>query len=547
MKYITILLLFFFSYQLNAQQPNILWIVCEDISPTLSFYGDSTAKTPKLDQLATESLIYNNAFANVGVCAPSRSAIITGKYPTSIGTMHMRAGKDITSWGKRKYKTVLEIKDIAEKPIREYSVVLPEQVKCFSEYLRGAGYFCTNNDKTDYQFAAPVTAWDQNSKKAHWRNRREGKPFFSVFNFNVTHESKLWKNADLPLTVSPDAVPVPPYFADNETTRQDIARHYSNIELLDAQVGKLLEELEEDGLYDNTIIFFYSDHGGPLPRQKREIYDSGLKVPFMVRMPKGEDAGRTDHLISFVDLAPTVLSLAGIAPPDHMDGQAFLGIHQAAPRNYVFGSSDRFDDFTDRSRMVRNQKYLYVRNYYPEKTKYKDVKYRKNIPSMNSLLEMKDKGNLNDIQMQWFASKDKEELFDCESDPHQLHNLAEDREHQQVLTTLRRQLLQQSSQLPDWGQIPESEMIDLMWPEGKQPKTATPEIQIKGNQVNLTCETAGASIAYLFSDYSNEAHSLDSDWQLYSEPFAWEEGKHLSVMAERIGFEESEVGRWPGK
>ncbi|PHR93963.1 MAG: sulfatase, partial [Leeuwenhoekiella sp.] len=178
------------------QRPNILWIVTEDISPTLSMYGDSTAQTPNLDALAKESLIYDKAYSVVGVCAPSRSAIVTGMYPTSLGTMHMRTGRDIQSWGTREYSKSVGRVDLAGDSIREYAAVIPEYVRGFPEYLRKAGYFTTNHQKTDYQFAIPVTVWDQNSNDAHWRNREEEQPFFSVFNFDVTHESKIWKNAE---------------------------------------------------------------------------------------------------------------------------------------------------------------------------------------------------------------------------------------------------------------------------------------------------------------------------------------------------------------
>jgi len=377
----------------KLQQPNILWIVTEDISPTLSFYGDNTAKTPNLDALASESMIYDNAFATVGVCAPSRSAIITGMYPTSIGTTHMRTGKDVFSWGKREYKKDIPIKDINGKPIRQYSAVIPENVKCYTEYMRSAGYFCTNNEKTDYQFAAPITAWDENSRKAHWRNRPKNKPFFAVFNIGTTHESRLWKNENLPLTVNPKDVKVPPYLPDNEATRHTIARHYSNVELMDAEVGAFIKQLKDDGLYNNTIIFFYSDHGGPLPREKREIYDSGLKVPFMIKDINSKTKGRTDRLMSFVDLAPTMLSLAGTKIPNYIEGKAFLGTQQTEPRKYVFGSSDRFDEFSDRIRSVRSKRFLYLKNSFPELPKYKDVGYRKNIPMMTSFLNLKKKEN----------------------------------------------------------------------------------------------------------------------------------------------------------
>ena len=291
----------------EIERPNILWITCEDISPTLSIYGDSTALTPNLDALASESLVYEKAYSVVGVCAPSRSAIVTGMYPTSMGTMHMRTGKDVIGWGTREYAEHTDGEDIAGNPIREYAAVIPEYVKCFPEFLRKVGYFTSNNPKTDYQFAAPVTAWDENGRTAHWRHKKDGQPFFAVFNIEDTHESKIWKYSDRPLTVSKDSVTLPAYYQDTQISREDVARNYSNIEIMDKKVGEIIAQLKQDGLYDNTIIFFYSDHGGPLLRGKREIYESGLHVPFMVKDLKGT-TGRTDRMISFVDLAPTILS-----------------------------------------------------------------------------------------------------------------------------------------------------------------------------------------------------------------------------------------------
>lgn len=534
-----------FSQDLNVNQkgrPNILWIVTEDISPTISVYGDNTPKTPNLDALAKESIVYDNAFAVVGVCAPTRSSIITGMYPTSIGTMHMRTGNDVMSWGNREYKNEKELgrNDLENNPIRQYSAVIPDYVKCYTEYLRDAGYYCTNNQKTDYQFAAPVTAWDENNNKAHWRNAPKDKPFFSVFNIGVTHESMLWKNENLPLTVNPENVKVPPYLPDNEATRETVARNYSNIELMDKEVGELIQQLKDDGLYDNTIIFFYSDHGGPLPRQKREIYDSGLKVPFMIKGINGE-IGRTDRMVSFVDLAPTMLSLAGIEPPKYLEGQAFSGKYEAEKRDYIFGSSDRFDEFSDRIRAIRNKKYLYLRNDYPELPKYKDVSYRKQIPMMPSFLELEKEGKLNNIQHSWFETKTKEELYDCESDPYNLDNLAENPEFASILAEMRTALANQMKNRPDLGLQPEAQLIYQMWPNYEQPITASVEINQTGNNITLSSPTKGASIAYIVSDYPNESLDFNSGWKLYTGPFSVEKGMFIYTMAQRIGYKESDI------
>lgn len=523
-----------------VKQPNILWIVTEDISPTLSFYGDATAKTPNLNQLANESMIYDNAFTVVGVCGPSRSAIITGMYPTSIGTMHMRTSHDVFSWGKRDYSAEVDIKDLEGNAIRKYSAVIPEDVKCYTEYLREAGYYCTNNYKTDYQFAAPVTSWDENNQQAHWRNVPKNRPFFSVFNIGTTHESRLWKNEDLALTVNPKDVSVPPYLPDNEATRKTIARHYSNVELMDAEVGQIIKQLKEDGLYNNTIIFFYSDHGGPLPRQKREIYDSGLKVPFIIKGIDGE-TGRIDRLISFVDLAPTMLSLAGVKPPKYMEGKAFLGTYEAKQRDYIFGSSDRFDEFTDRIRAVRTKKYLYLRNDFPELPKYKDVTYRKNIPMMTAFLELKEKNQLDGEEQLWFQTKTKEELYDVEADPHNLNNLALNSQYQDQLKTMRQLLDNHLSDREDFGLIPEAQMIEMMWPNSEQPKTASVITIKKENKIVLSCETKAASMAYILSDIPLDSLDFNSGWKLYTAPIKVKPNQYLYTIAHRIGFEASEI------
>ena len=529
--------------KVEKAQPNILWIVTEDISPMLSFYGDDTAKTPNLDALANESVVYDNAFAVVGVCGPSRSSIITGMYPTSIGTMHMRTGFDIQSWGKRAYKTETNRFDLEGNEIIQYSTVIPEEVKCFTEYLRRDGYFTTNNQKTDYQFASPITSWDQNSTKAHWRNRKENQPFFSVFNYDVTHESKIWKYADKPLTVKPDAVPVPPYYQDTKTSRTDIARVYSNIELLDIKVGKLVQQLKDDGLYDNTIIFFYSDHGGPLPRQKRELYESGLQVPFMVKGLDGK-TGRSDQMVSFVDLAPTVLSLANIEAPNHIQGKAFLGKYVNEKRKVAFGTSDRFDEFTDRSRTVYFDDFIYIKNDFPEKVWYKDVSYRKQVPMMTEMLSLREAGKLNATQLKWFSDKPKEELYNRKKDPHNLNNLAQNSNHKNQLEKGRLLISEfKMQQFEDKAMQPEAQMVKDMWPNFEQPITATVDIQIENGLATLSSKTKGASIAYIISNELSQDYDFDSPWQLYSKPVQLKKGEVIYVIAERIGYKESEIGQ----
>ncbi|UXX79826.1 sulfatase [Reichenbachiella carrageenanivorans] len=524
-----------------AQQPNILWVTCEDISPTLSMYGDSTAQTPNLDRLATESMIFNEAFATVGVCAPARSSIITGMYPIAIGTQNMRTGHDMAGWGSRDYSSPSNAVDINGDSIPLYSAVIPAEVKCFTEYLRTAGYFCTNNAKTDYQFAAPVTAWDENSNQAHWKHRKEGQPFFSVFNINVSHESFLWKNKDKPLTADPAAVSLPPYFPDTETIRNDVARNYSNIELMDAEVGEKLKELEDAGLLDNTIIFFFSDHGGPLPRGKRLHYESGLRVPMMVRIPDRLQQTYNNDMISFVDLAPTVLALAGVEAPAYLQGEDFLGNDAVSPRPYVFGSGDRFDEFSDRVRTVISKDYVYVRNYHPELPAYKDNSYRKKIPMMNELLAMSESDQLNSDQNYWFRkTKTDEEFYLRRADPSSLNNLIDDPSYTAEIQALSLAMDTWLAEVNDQGAIPEKEMFLNMWPEGKQPQTAQPIAKVKKSVATLKAVGEGVSLAYTISDESI-APDLDAGWQLYTTPVPLKKGQYLYALANRIGYKDSEI------
>lgn len=545
-KFIFFLIFSQFIFSQN-KKPNILWIVCEDISPTLSFYGDNTAKTPNLDALAKESLIYDNAFATTPVCGPSRSAIITGMLPSSIGTMHMRTGKDVQSWGNLKYKDTVKdhlgnlVTDLKGNQIREYSAVIPEQVKCFTEYLRANNYYCTNNQKTDYQFAVPQSAWDENNGKAHWKNTPKGQPFFSVFNFGETHESKIWETQNS-LTVNPNDVPIPEYYPDNETIRNDLARLYSNIELLDVKVGKLILELKKDGLYDSTIIFFYSDHGGPLPRQKREIYDSGLKVPFLIRFPNADHKGRTSQLVSFTDLAPTILSLVNIKPPKYMDGQAFLGNYKAKDRTFIYATSDRFDEFTDRIRVVRDNQFLYVKNYHTKLPKYKNVSYRFKIPLMINILQNKDKNLLNSSQNYWFQPKTNEELYDCKNDPFQLNNIANNPLYAKKMQKLRKLVIEQFEDKLDYGKYNEADLINIMWPNGIQPKTSTVNYTIINKTITLNCATEGASISYLMVDKTaTEQITQNSKWQLFTKPIKLAPNSKIIAKASRIGYKESEI------
>jgi len=512
-----------------ANTPNILWLVAEDLSPMIPPFGDNTVATPNLSRLANEGIRYTRVFSSSGVCAPSRAAIATGMYQNRIGAQHMRT---------------TNIADFGVEGIIPYEAVPPPEVKMHSQYFREAGYYTSNNAKEDYQFRKSVTAWDDSSSTAHWRNRAEGQPFFSVFNFGITHESQIWAQADNPLLVDENLdVPVPPYLPNTEISRKDIRQVYSNIVAMDRQVGEILDQLEDDGLLDSTIIFWYSDHGGPLPRQKRLLYDSGLHLPLIIRFPDQFRAGETDtQLISFVDFKSTILSLVGIQPPDYVDGRAFLGDYVTTPsRKYIHGAADRFDSEYDMIRAVRDQRFKYLRNFNPEKPYYLPLNYREQMPLMQEMLRMRDAGELNQVQAQWFrASKEEEELFDTDSDPHELNNLATHPDYAEKLLELRQEMESWMEFIQDKGLMSEPDLIESMWPNGIQPITSAPIVSKAGDdsRIKLHSDIDGASIGYQLLGPEQEA---GDNWQIYQKPISLSADQRLLVIAHRIGFKPSNI------
>lgn len=520
-------------------RPNILWISLEDTTPRFGCYGDSIARTPNIDALAAGGCRYPNAFSTAGVCAPSRSAIITGMYQTSIGTHHMR--------------TAHTNKHTPDMPT-PYSAVPPPYVKTFTEYLRGAGYYCSNNSKTDYQFTPPVTAWDDCSNEGHWRNRESGQPFFSVFNPTVTHESGMWERNERPLTTNPDDVELPPYLPDTRKSREALARHYDNLAIADARVGELLGELDEDGLTENTIVFLWSDHGEGLPRGKRWPYDAGIRIPLIVRWNGEVSAGSVnEQLVSLIDLGPTVLSLCGVEAPQHLQGQPFLGPDKDE-RDYIFATRDRYDESYDMIRAVRDRKYKYIRNYYPEKPYLLWIPYRNRHPIMQEMWRLYAEDQLDRNQSVMFQyPRPAEELYDVENDKYELNNLVEDASHTVVLDRMRNTLAEWQSDFGDLGSVSEEQMVSQWYPNGIQPQTASP-IFIPINATNpgmetthesrewngplllqLHCSTHGASIAY------TTENGDDVTWQLYTEPLRLPKGETtVRTKAIRIGYKESE-------
>lgn len=473
--------------QKSTDKPNVIWITCEDISPYIGAFGDKVISTPNIDALAKDGVKYTSTYTVAGVCSPSRSGIITGMYPTSIGTQHMR--------------TEAVDERFRPKEVPNYSAVIPEYVRAFPEYLRKEGYYTSNNQKEDYQFRTPVTVWDESSPAADYKNRKEGQPFFSVYNFFITHESLVMKYADT-LTVNPQDVKIPEYYENTPTTRKDIANLFTRIETMDKQVGELIKRLKKEGLYENTYIFFFSDHGGNLPWMKREILERGTHIPFVVKFPQEQRAGaEVKNLISSVDFAPSVLSLAGIQPPKYFQGQAFLGKYTTdKARKYVFAARDRMDEKYDRVRAVRDGRFRYIYNYMPNQPKYQDLVYRWGIPMMKEMLDRKSKNEIkNPYLLDWFKpTKPVEELYDVQNDPDEVHNLADNPKYADKLKELRAAFRKWEKEVGDMSSVPEKEMVVDRWWSGKDkaPVTAVPVIVKKENGAVIECATKGASIGY---------------------------------------------------
>lgn len=539
----------------GAKKPNILWLVLEDMSPILPDYGDNTIRTPHISKLAKEGIKYTNAYSTSGVCAPSRATLALGMYPSSIGANHMRTTSNSEETG-----------------LPKYAAVPPPEAKMLSQYLRELGYYTTNNYKTDYQFIAPKNAWDESGVYAHWRHRPANKPFFAVVNFTTTHESGLFEPYGIreiesrhyfaddsariaklstnpnhktrptatPIHISENVTfPVPPYLPDTPLVRRDLWKMYNNLAETDRQIGAVLEQLVQDDLLDSTIIFLYADHGGPMPRQKRLIYDSGLKVPLIIRFPDGFRAGTVDErMLSFVDFAPTTLKLAGMDTPSHMHGQDFIE-NNAEQRQYIHAAADRFDGFTDVIRAVKNKRFKYIRNYRPEQGYYLPVAYREKIPTMQELLRLRKAGKLTPFQAQWFrASKQKEELFDTYNDPYELHDIAKVPEYSEVLQALSNEMDRWLNEVGDRPAMPEKQLINQLWlGSATQPKTAKPHVKIKHNKVHITSATEGASISYKLIVNNYEP----TTWEQYVAPFVVPPNTKLKVVAQRIGYLESEL------
>ena len=425
------------SQEKKQEQPNVLWIVSEDNSPFFGCYGDEFATTPTFDNLAKEGVLYVNAFANAPVCAPARSTIISGVYPPSMGTQNMRST----------YPT-------------------PELIQFFPKYLKEAGYYTTNNSKEDYNMKKPEGVWDVSSNKAHYKNRKEGQPFFAIFNLKVTHESSIHKSIpNEKLRHDPAKVKLPPYHPDTPEMRHDWAQYYDKIEDLDGQVAKILQELEDLGLAENTIVAYYGDHGGVLARSKRFVYESGTRVPMIWRFPEmykhlapAKPNTKLDRLVSFVDLAPTMLSLTGIQIPEYMQGSAFLGSQEQAPEAYVHLFRGRMDERIDMVRAVRDKQYRYIKNYMPHRIYGQYIEYLWRAPSCKSWEDAYKAGKCNEAQSAFWNRKPAEELYDVTQDPWEVNNLAEDPKYADVVKRMRAENERWMLEIRDTGLMPEGAM-----------------------------------------------------------------------------------------
>lgn len=516
MKRLALLLFLFLIFLFSAacaappERPNLLWIIAEDFSPDLGCYGNPLVYTPNLDHLAEEGVRYTHAFVTAPVCSPSRSAIAVGMYQTSVGAHQHRSHR---TDGYR----------------------LPEGIHVFTHYLKQAGYHTSNltdavpgargTGKTDFNFNLedPFEATD-------WSRREPGQPFYAQINFSETHRA-FHRFPQRP--VDPSQVQLPPYYPDHPAVRLDWALYLETAQNLDAKVGKVLQHLEREGLADDTIVFFFSDHGRPMPRGKQFLYEGGIRIPLIVRIPEkfrpqGFVPGTvSSNLVSAIDITVTTLKLAGIEPPAHMQGRVFLG-PQAEAREYIVAARDRCDETVDRIRCIRTRRYKYIRNFLPERAWtqgniYKDTAY----PPLRVMRDLEAAGKLTPEQARFMApTRPPEELYDLEADPHELNNLASIPQQQATLEKLRGLLEDWIRESADGGEIPEERL-----PEEYDYRTRVDDwsthpfsrVEKAGGLMRVICEgkrgdlrrsfvTAGGELAVQFRARSREIRELSVYW-----------------------------------
>jgi uncharacterized sulfatase len=518
--------------QAATSRPNILWISCEDISSNLGCYGDPHAITPNLDRLASQGVRFTRAFTPAGVCAVVRSGVITGMYPPSIGSQHMRS-----------------------------RIIPPPDVKAFAEILRAAGYFTTNRSKTDYQFNPTPSIWDrQGGRHKDWQERSDpNQPFFSVVNITVCHESQIRHSERQHQRVierigrdkqrDPEKVgdTLPAYLPNTEAVRKNWAWYHDNITLMDKMAGEVLDRLQQDGLADDTLVVFWSDHGMGMPRGKRWIYDTGTLIPLIMRWPGKLAAGSVrEDLTSVLDLPPTMLNAAGIEVPRSMHGRVLIGDDTQSEPSYLFFHRDRMDEAYELQRAARDRRWKYIRNYLPERTYAQHIDYMDKMPAMQDWRRFAAEGKLVGGQKNWFAAKKPiEELYDTETDPWELNNLAAVPQYSERLARMREATERWQQEIGDTGMVPEAVLMEEMKPDGKAPRTEPPKIAIDREVVSLSCKTEGASIVYQLRGDDGWG-----DWRLYTKSFSIGEsggpaadvgGSRIKAQASRLGFADSEI------
>ncbi|MBT2513626.1 sulfatase [Arthrobacter sp. ISL-30] len=536
------------------KQPNVLWISTHDINPDLGCYsgvwpGAEYAVTPNLDRLAQEGARFDLAFASAPVCAPARSAIYTGCFPTAIGTMHMRT-----------------------------KAVPPPEVHLLPEYFRQQGYYCTNNVFTDFQVDVPSVVFDELSPTAHWRKRPDpSTPFFAAFHGMTTHESRIYLDDDAFARETEHvadtdrhylaAAPLPPYYPDTPVFRRSWARYADLITEMDHWVGTILDQLEEDGLAENTIVVFWSDHGRGMPRAKRWATEAGLREPLLIRWPGMIEPGtvRTD-LVHTMDLAPTMLQACGLPVPPHMHGTPLLtsdGSFIDNPNKYVYGGRDRMDEAEDTTRTVRDKRFRYTRHYHPDRSPMQHTDYPDNLATWAEFRRLaseearqlacgEKRSQFTKLQRTLVAAfKAEEELYDLTADPHETRNLAKDPGHAPVIVRMREVLGQWQERYGDLGLLAEDELIEGWRPAGKVPSTAAPQVVPTPKGLVACCLTPGSSIGWTTdapgpvreSGLMDRAIGVPADdgrsWHLYTAPVTVTASETVWFKAWRLGYRPS--------
>jgi arylsulfatase A-like enzyme len=421
----------------ESERPNIVWIVVEDMSCHFSYQGETTISTPNVDRLAAEGVVFDRAYITCPVCSPSRSAMITGMYQTTIGAHNHRSFR-----GEIKHE-------------------LPDPVRTIPDIFREAGYYVCNGagsaakkrGKTDYNFNYANTLYDG----PNWGKRAEGQPFFAQFQL---HGGKN-RNANVPNPVDSADVTLPPYYPDDPVLREDWAQYLNSVLFVDHEVGQIMDRLEQDGVADNTVVIFITDHGISHARGKQFLYEEGTRIPFIVWAP-GRVRGGTvrDDFVAHIDMAATSLHFAGIPIPDYMEARTLFG-GEADPRDYVVSARDRCDETVERIRSVRKGQFDYIRNFYPQRPHLQPNRYKDNKPILLRMREMYEAGDLegHPAERLYTTPRPEEELYDLEIDPWELNNLADDPKYADTLAEMRGILDTWIAETGDKGQTPETDEV----------------------------------------------------------------------------------------